>query len=217
VGHDLLEEAKLAKALVQELVDNSGDEESVGETAEALKSHIEILWSFIQILEEFGRADNREIAPLQADKIVTTFFRRYKPLLNRSESGIVLQLGTGAADAKIRMARRDLESILINLTTNAVQALEESGASRIVRVSTASDKQQWRLNFSDNAGGVHPSIKDDLFERGVTTREKTGGSGLGLSIVRSAIEDAGGTIVLASESELSGATFEVAIPIMKGK
>ncbi len=215
VGHDLWEEAKLAKALVHEISENTKSAKYVEETAESLRNHIEILWSFIQILEEFGHADNRQSAPLIADKIVTTFFRRYKPLLKRSESGIELKLDAGAPDTKVRMPRRDLESVLINLTTNAIQTLEECTPPRIIRVKTAMEKERWTLLFEDSGPGVHSSVKADLFERGVTTRQEQGGSGLGLNIVRTAIENARGTISLLPSSELGGATFKVTLPARK--
>jgi signal transduction histidine kinase len=215
VGHDLLEEAKLARALVREIAEHSDDSAYVDESVEALKNHVEILSSFIQVLEEFGHADNREIAALDADKTVTTFFRRYRPVLKRSESGIELQLKTGAPSAKIRMARRDLESVLINLTTNAIQTLDETVPPRIMRVTTATEKEKWTLLFEDNGPGVHPSVKQDLFERGVTTRLKQGGSGLGLNIVRTVIENARGKILLEPESELGGASFCITLPIRK--
>ena len=215
VGHDLLEEAKLARALVREIAEHSDDSSYVDETVDSLKNHVEILSSFIQVLEEFGHADNRETSPLDADKTVSTFFRRYRPLLKRSESGIDLQLKTGSPNIKVRMARRDLESVLINLTTNAIQALEETVPPRLIRVTSLAEKDRWILLFEDNGPGVSSSVTQDLFERGVTTRQKQGGSGLGLNIVRTVIENARGQIVLEPKSELGGASFRITLPIRK--
>lgn len=215
VGHDLLEEAKLAKALAREVAEHVHDPTYVEETTEALKTHVDILWAFVQVLEEFGHVDNREVAPLEADKTVTTFFKRYKPVLKRSESGIDVQLKMSNSKAKIKIARRDLESVLINLTTNAVQALEETTPPRLICVTTGTEKEHWTLSFEDNGPGVDPSVKQDLFERGVTTRHKRGGSGLGLNIVRTVVENARGKISLEPESELGGAFFKVTLPMKK--
>ena len=77
------------------------------------------------------------------------------------------------------------------------------------------EKERWTLLFEDSGPGVHLSVKTDLFERGVTTRQEQGGSGLGLNIVRTAVENARGMISLLPNSELGGATFKVTLPARK--
>lgn len=88
VGHDLLEEVKLARAQVREIQNNLHDREYVNESLRGLKTHIDVVHSFVELLEEFGHLENQEPAPIFADDVVRGFFKRYGPLLHRENSGL---------------------------------------------------------------------------------------------------------------------------------
>jgi two-component system cell cycle sensor histidine kinase/response regulator CckA len=65
---------------------------------------------------------------------------------------------------------------------------------------------------SDNGCGIDPDIADRLFEPFATTREQEGGSGLGLSIVRSIVREHGGEISCESQPG-QGTTFSLRFPL----
>jgi signal transduction histidine kinase len=73
----------------------------------------------------------------------------------------------------------------------------------------------------DTGPGIPDDLREEIFKAGFTTREKRGNwpevphNGLGLTIVRSLIEAAGGT-VHASSSPAGGARFELELPITSG-
>ena len=66
------------------------------------------------------------------------------------------------------------------------------------------------LRVTDQGRGIPDSIKDRLFEPFVTT--KTGGSGLGLSIVHRAVEAHHGFILVDSQGANGGTRFTVILP-----
>ena len=68
------------------------------------------------------------------------------------------------------------------------------------------------LNISDNGIGIEEL--DNVFEPFFTTKEPGDGLGLGLSISSSIIKDYGGRLT-ARNNELSGATFEFELPLLK--
>ncbi len=97
-----------------------------------------------------------------------------------------------------------LERILVTLLENSHQA----GARNVALTGTASDAVT--LTLTDDGPGIAPADRARIFEPFFTTRRAEGGSGLGLPIVRSLLDSAGGTIELG-ESE-TGACFLLTLP-----
>jgi signal transduction histidine kinase len=68
-----------------------------------------------------------------------------------------------------------------------------------------------RIIVADNGSGISPGNRDRIFEPFFTTRRESGGTGMGLQIVRSMLAAHGGTIDLIDSD--SGATFELKVPL----
>lgn len=108
---------------------------------------------------------------------------------------------------------RDLVTILGNLIDNAVDAAL-GGISPRVTVTALSDAgSELILRVSDTGPGVDPDHTEAVFQRGFTTKPSgPGGRGLGLALVRQAVNRHGGTLTVTSE-EGGGARFEVRLPL----
>jgi hypothetical protein len=102
-----------------------------------------------------------------------------------------------------------LEQVLLNLLTNAQQALEGSGEVSIV-TRRAPDRPGWiELVVADTGRGIPADQLSRIFDPYFTT--KATGTGLGLSITSRIIEDHGGTIRVHSKPG-KGAEFVVSLP-----
>ncbi len=99
--------------------------------------------------------------------------------------------------------------VVQNLVTNAVEALRETpqAAIEIGAAVTASDLI---ITVKDNGPGIPAAIQARLFEPFVT-HGKTGGTGLGMAIVRNIVTAHGGTITFETSST-SGTTFHLRLP-----
>ncbi|UCD85297.1 MAG: PAS domain S-box protein, partial [Deltaproteobacteria bacterium] len=117
-----------------------------------------------------------------------------------------------------------IHQMLINLCTNAAQAMEngkggiEIGLEEVLIDS--SDSQRYnnikpgnylRLNVSDTGQGIDPSIINCIFDPYFTTREKGKGSGLGLAVVHGIVTNYGGAIAVNSLPG-KGAKFSIFLP-----
>lgn len=111
----------------------------------------------------------------------------------RIDAGIEIEV---VADGTIALVAADLLTILTQLARNAA----EHGASRM-RLTC----MQGSLRFSDNGPGISAGNRSRIFDPFFTTRRDTGGTGMGLSIVRSLVQARGGQITLEDTDE--GATF----------
>jgi signal transduction histidine kinase len=109
-----------------------------------------------------------------------------------------------------------LKEILVNLLTNACEAMKSGGTIIIQEGETflQSIGQVVTIQVSDNGPGIPESIHDKIFQPFFTTKEE--GTGLGLSIAARIIEEHGGWIDLESR-EGQGTTFTINLPYRKIK
>lgn len=111
--------------------------------------------------------------------------------------------------------RLTLEQVLINLISNACQAMADTRrAKRVVRIDAKQGDAYAELLVADTGPGIPEAIRDELFKP-FTTQSRKGhntGSGLGLSICRQLIESVGGKIELVSTSN-QGSRFRIVLPI----
>jgi two-component system cell cycle sensor histidine kinase/response regulator CckA len=105
-----------------------------------------------------------------------------------------------------------LSQVVVNLLTNAVQALSGEREDNEVRVSTWTDETGAAvLEVEDNGRGMSEEVRSKVFEPFFTTNAAGHGTGLGLSICRSIVAGLGGEITV--ESELGrGSRFRVRLP-----
>lgn len=113
------------------------------------------------------------------------------------------------APAIVYADREQLSRVFINLIKNAIQSIPEDREGKIgVRLETNGD--QAVISVMDNGRGIPEELGDRLFQPNFTT--KSSGMGMGLAIVKSIIENAGGDI--RYETELGrGTTFIFSLPL----
>lgn len=104
-----------------------------------------------------------------------------------------------------------LEQVLINLISNALDAVEEQN-DPAVHLAIAETDRRAVITVEDNGIGIAPDVGDKLFEPFFTTKPPGKGLGLGLSISFNVIRDLGGRLkILPSQDEHGGtiATVEL--------
>ena len=117
----------------------------------------------------------------------------------------------------IRADRVQIQRVLINLVTNSIESLEplrgrllpQNRPRRITIRSASLAGQGVQLNVSDTGAGIATDELEHIFEPFYTT--KASGTGLGLPLCRSIVEDHHGRL-WASQGEECGAVFHVELP-----
>jgi sensor histidine kinase regulating citrate/malate metabolism len=114
------------------------------------------------------------------------------------------------------LSARDLVTILGNLIDNAVDAAQGSLRARVTvtaRTEASETGSALVLRVADTGAGVDPAHAEAVFQRGFSTKPAgPGGRGLGLALVRQAVNRHEGTLTVA-EAEGGGAVFEVRLPL----
>ena len=106
--------------------------------------------------------------------------------------------------------RHGLQQVVLNLITNAAQAVAENPRERPreITVSTWFDGQV-HLRVADTGPGIPDEIAQSVFTPFFTTKEPGKGTGLGLSLTYSIVESHGGQITLEPRGPRGGAAFRV--------
>jgi len=110
----------------------------------------------------------------------------------------------------VRLDANILKQILLNIIMNALQAMEETGGKLLVETSTAGSDTVC-FTIADNGPGIPAETIDRIFDRYFTTKKPGEGTGLGLFVTKSLVEDMGGEIAVTSRG--GGTTFTITLPV----
>lgn len=207
-------------------------EDEPGTTAE-MKSRIGIIQSqvdrvvlLIQDLLVSTRNPQPTLAPVLLDAVVQEVLKLTRPML--AAKGIHVQTEFLAKLPPVLCDKTQLEQVLLNLVTNAIEAMSQGGrltlrtARRDPQTETGAaspppDKQRLDglavITVQDNGQGIAEEHRKFIFEPFFTTKEIGKGSGLGLAISRDIITAHGGALTVESRAG-SGTTVEISLPIL---
>lgn len=104
--------------------------------------------------------------------------------------------------------------VLNNMLSNAVRYRDPWKTDSFVQIKVEVNEAEARLEFSDNGIGIADHYLDKIFNMFFRASADSKGSGLGLYIVKSAVEKLDGTIDVESELGV-GTTFRITIPNQK--
>jgi signal transduction histidine kinase len=111
-----------------------------------------------------------------------------------------------------------LQQVFLNLMTNALDAIEDGGDVRITACRRSRDGQEpgeaWlEVTVSDTGVGISAQNLPKVFDPFFTTKEVGKGTGLGLAVSQSIVEQHRGTIEVASEGIGKGAVVTLSLPL----
>jgi CheY-like chemotaxis protein/anti-sigma regulatory factor (Ser/Thr protein kinase) len=108
-----------------------------------------------------------------------------------------------------------LQQVVLNLLTNAEQALlQERGQGKVKIKTRVADGQRIAIEISDDGPGVPRGIASRIFDPFFTTKPPGVGTGLGLSIVYGIVKQHGGEVTFENQSA-GGARFVVELPVIE--
>lgn len=105
-----------------------------------------------------------------------------------------------------------LEQVLVNLFTNAVDAIEDTKKKGTLAISTKLEDEKVIISVHDNGPGVPKDKLDEIFMPFFTTKPIGKGTGLGLSISKNIISDHQGELLVSNNPD-GGAVFKIILPV----
>ena len=191
--------------------------QTAGYTAEIVKE-TERVATTVRNLLQFARQEPQTYSLARPADIVEQTLSLFRAVLLRDL--ITLTVDVPADLPALKCRSQQLQQVLMNLLTNARDALNEKYPSyhkaKTLRVSVAPfdhDGRRWlRLTVADQGPGIPPEIQARIFDPFFTTKLRDKGTGLGLSISHGIVQDHHG--VLHFETELgAGTQFHLDLPV----
>ena len=196
VAHEMRNPLTPMRLAVAQLARSGADEHR--EAIEVLAAESDRLEQLAREFTEFGRLPEGPAAPVDFTELLAELARTSLPPTMKAR--VNLDPATPVLLGHYDPLRRAFS----NLLRNAAEACEEQGELDIT--AAPDDGGGVRIEIRDHGPGVPADLADHVFDPYYTG--KTGGTGLGLALVKQTIEMHGGTISL-SHTPGGGATFQV--------
>jgi two-component system NtrC family sensor kinase len=187
--------------------------EEVRTDLETIAQETERVRKIVKGLLDFSRQTELDREPADVNRLV----RQAMTLVENQAliKGVNLTFEPGDGLPMVTLDRNQIQSVLLNIIINALDATDPGGSITIttnIGISTSKPGQQGiEILCTDTGCGIPPENLNRLFDPFFTTKEVGHGTGLGLSVSYGIVERHGGTIWVQSKVG-KGSTFKVWLP-----
>ncbi len=196
-----------SESLLQDAAPGSGEAEQIGGVLSAARRARDIVRKVLAFGREFGSVRLEPVALGQAVDEALKLFTALAPPSIEVRTDLPADVPLVLADQSL------LTQLIMNLCTNAYQAMSASGGVLTIglTVDAAARPPQVELYVRDTGHGMDAATIERIFEPFFTTREVGAGTGLGLAVAHGIATHFGATIGVES-SPGQGSTFRVRFP-----
>jgi signal transduction histidine kinase len=184
------------------------DDDDSRELMEEMQLQVHRMERLVDDLLSYARPGRLHPEWVHVHTLLTQAAQAVRQLPSVPEADLVLDLDPSVGE--IFADPRELEHAFENLILNAFQAVRVGGK---VEVRTQGGNGLLTVSVADDGCGIEPGQREKIFEPFFTTKAR--GTGLGLSLVKRAVENNGGDISVQSAAGI-GTTFEVSFPLAPG-
>ncbi|MCJ8338314.1 MAG: PAS domain S-box protein [Pseudomonadales bacterium] len=186
---------------------------TVDENLDEIAQLTERMAKILHPLKEFSRKSSGQSQLVPVSALRTGVLAILYPRLEKSK--VEVDWPESSQDYCVSGDLLRLEQVMVNLITNAMQAVEAEERPAIDITVQLAENQQLIIRVRDNGPGIDEQQLPQIFEPFFTTKKEGQGLGLGLSISQRIIEDVGGQLSAKnysssdSEAMCTGAEFNV--------
>ena len=174
---------------------------------EQMKSAAAKMGLVVQRVMDYSKPFPPRKESVDLNKVIEEAVRLSLSTLRKREIEILKDLAPDLTTC--RVDAQMIEQVLVNLITNACQAMEGTEGAKRLEIASAVQDGRIVLRVSDSGPGVPPSLRERVFDPFFTTRKE--GSGIGLSFSHRIVADHGGSMRVDT-SRWGGAEFRIELP-----
>ena len=179
------------------------------EYAEVALEELDRVEKSISHLLRFAREEEFQISEMRMAEVIPSALETFRERLDRSGVEVTMAID---AEGTMRADAEKLRRVIINLLSNALDALVESETAKprieVEAGENLAGTEVW-VRVRDNGPGIDPDRLQEIFSPFYTSKE--GGTGLGLAISKKVVDAHGGSIEVDSDSG-RGTEFLLTIP-----
>lgn len=214
MSHELRTPLTLILLPVEEMLERASDPKTV-RRLNTVKNNANRILHIVNQLLDYRRAElgmfRLKVEPVQINGLIRDIFDNYEYQAQRR--GIIYTLDSSVPDRKALCDPQYIELICNNLLSNAFKYTPK-GQSITMSLDLAGTREvpALRIRVADTGCGIPAEKISEIFTRFYQVNDRTGGSGIGLSLVKRLVELHHGTISVSSTLG-KGTEFTVEIPI----
>jgi len=206
IVHDVKNPLAVIKGLAEELHEEIGLDPSTRAQLATIRDSASRASNIVTDLLKFARQSAPEMQRRDMRETVQSSLRLTEYLTRKGKVEVTVDLPD--QPVMVTFDAQQIEQVLINLFTNAVQAMDHGGS---LRINLGRAKGAIAIAVQDTGMGIPKQNITRIFDPFFTTKPEGEGTGLGLSVSFGIVSRHGGTIEV--ESELGwGTTFTVLLP-----
>ncbi len=157
----------------------------LNEKLTSINSHVNMLSETIDDFRNFFRPD-KEKNDVVLDHVIHKAIDVLESSISTNAVEITLNLNL---KTPIQSFQNELLQVLINLISNAIDAFDDTQINRYITIESFRIEQAFVITVSDNAGGINDDVIDKIFDPYFSTKEIKNGTGLGLYMSKTIIEE----------------------------
>jgi len=184
----------------------AADKRELQDSIDIARAEINRLDSIVTQFLRAVRPSKPNLQPENVNEIVREAVRFFRPEI--TDRDIVVETELRSDLPRLELDRDQIKQAFYNAIKNSFEAMKRRD---ILRIRTDRDETHVKISFSDTGGGISAENLSRVFEPYFTT--KSGGSGLGLLIVRRIVREHGGELAIES-SEGKGLTLTIRLPFL---
>jgi two-component system, sporulation sensor kinase E len=182
------------------------DKRELQESIDIARAEINRLDSIVTQFLRAVRPSKPQLHPENVNTIVQEAVRFFRPEIK--DRDIVVETELRSDLPPLELDRDQMKQAFYNAIKNSFEAMKRHG---ILRIRTDRDDTHVKISFTDTGGGISAENLSRVFDPYFTT--KSGGSGLGLLIVRRIVREHGGELAIES-AEGKGLTLTIRLPFL---
>ncbi len=206
--HDLGTPLNVISGRATMIAEGDVEEDKLQDSARRIAKQAMRISEMIREVLNYARRGNVERQSCSLAALINDVTHLVQPLADKAR--VTIEVRPPESDLTIHANRTQIRQVLMNLVMNAVQAMPEGG---LILILLDEDAEEKMASFSvvDQGVGIPDEAREKIFEPFYTTKDEGEGTGLGLSVCASIVEDHGGRISVQSTVG-EGTTFKVALP-----
>ena len=210
VAHEILNPVNIISMRIQLLEALEGIPESIRKPLLVCKSMLNRIVSITENLGRSSRTSEKHWAISNMNETIEKVVDLIAPQLR--VDGIRTDVELDAGIPLIPMDKERMEQVIFNLISNATAAMT-GRETKVLKITTKPNPQgSILIAISDTGPGIDPRDKDKVFDPFFTTKDPGEGTGLGLFIAYSIVQEHAGRIWVEN-NESGGASFYIDLPI----